>query len=519
MTNKKNRSFMTVAFMIIAMVISKLLGMLRGVLLASSYGISEDATAFSAASRIPLSFFDIVFSSAILGCFIPIYNSFSDNQKCKKDEFASIYLNFMLLFTGLLSLIGMIFAPEILSLIAPDMLPETARISAILLRIMFPLIVFAAASYTLVGVLQSNGKFIAPSFISALSNILVIVYFLFFNEKFGIKGLAFSYTLGWIIQMLTLIFSLGKNDLNYKVLFNFKNKEFVKALKLTPLIIMGSWLAPVCMLISMRFALQINVSGAVPSFEYSINLFTVITGITTYGICNYIFPELSSLASSDDSDGFIKTCRSGLSSSLIMTVIIGACTLVLAPYAVCVIYKRGSFDIVAAQNVTAILRALVPGMIGFTLVEVLSRVFYAKKAPKYPVVSVIAGIVSNVFFSFMLCNVLPTEINVLGISYSSAILITGIIMFIFASLKMKNFSDKKYMFNFVKIIFSGVFAALSMFTICRIFRIDPYTSSFIENILFAGFTALAGIFVYFLFLCLFREENMVNVILKKIKKR
>ena len=65
MTNKKMRSGITVLFMIFAMIISKFLGMLRGVLLASAYGIGEKATAFSTASRIPVSFFDIIFASAI----------------------------------------------------------------------------------------------------------------------------------------------------------------------------------------------------------------------------------------------------------------------------------------------------------------------------------------------------------------------------------------------------------------------------------------------------------------------
>ena len=110
MTNKKKRSGVVVAFMILAMIISKLLGMLRGVLLASAYGITEEATAFSAASRIPLSFFDIVFASAILGCFIPVYNSFSKDDEKGRNEFTSIYLNFMLVLTGLISLVGIVFA-------------------------------------------------------------------------------------------------------------------------------------------------------------------------------------------------------------------------------------------------------------------------------------------------------------------------------------------------------------------------------------------------------------------------
>ena len=519
MTNKKKRSALTVAFMILAMIISKLLGMFRGVLLASAYGITDEATAFSAASRIPLSFFDIVFASAILGCFIPVYNSFSKEDDKGKNEFTSIYLNFMLLLTGAISLLGIVFAPQVLSVIAPDMTPEVKTLSVQLLRIMFPLIVFAAASYTLVGVLQSNGKFIAPAFISAVSNLLVIVYFLLFNKTFGIRGLAVSYTLGWIVQLLTLVFSLTQKEYSYKFSFNFKNKAFVKALKLTPLIIMGSWLAPVCMLTSMRAALTTGIDGAVPSFEYSINLFTVITGITTYGICNYIFPELSSLASDDDEKGFLTTCKSGLSASILMTVPISACVLALAPFAVCIIYKRGSFDVTAAEQVTLILRALVPGMIGFTLTEVLSRVFYARKTPKYPVISVIVGIVLNAFLSYFLCTILDFKLTALGLSYSAAIFGAGVLMLVFAAIKMKGFFDFKYFIDFLKITVSGVLASAAMFGVCAFFKTNPYTANIFQNILCAAVSAIVGIAVYFVLLVFLKEESITQIYKKIIGKR
>ena len=519
MTDKKKRSALTVAFMILAMIISKVLGMFRGVLLASAYGITEDATAFSTASRIPLSFFDIVFASAILGCFIPVYNSFSKDNSKGKNEFTSIYLNFMLLLTGALSVLGMIFAPEILKLIAPDLIPETAKTAAYLLRVMFPLIVFAAASYTLVGVLQSNGKFIAPAFISAVSNLLVIVYFLFFNEIFGIKGLAFSYTLGWVVQLLTLALSLSKKEYSYKLLFNFKNSAFIKALKLTPFIIMGSWLAPVCMLISMRAALSTGINGAVPSFEYSINLFTVITGITTYGICNYIFPELSTLASNEDNAGFLKTCRTGLSASLLMTVPISACVFSLAPYAVCIIYKRGEFDTEAARQVTLILRALVPGMIGFTLTEVLSRVFYARKTPKYPVISVCIGIAVNAVLAYVLCGVLDFGLGALGLSYSAAILGAGALMTFLASTCMKGFFDLSYFVNFIKIVVSGAVSCAVMYFVSGIIANSPFEQGIFINIICAVLSALVGILVYFVLLVLLREENILGIVRTKLKKR
>ena len=70
------RAVRTVAVMMGATVIAKLLGMLRGVLQANAYGTSLEANAFTAASKLPLAFFDMLLAAAVLGCFIPVYNSF-----------------------------------------------------------------------------------------------------------------------------------------------------------------------------------------------------------------------------------------------------------------------------------------------------------------------------------------------------------------------------------------------------------------------------------------------------------
>ncbi len=516
MERKTKSATLTVLLMIVAMLISKVLGMFRGVLLAAAYGTSENATAFSAASRIPLSFFDIVFASAILGCFIPVYNSFSgENKKQEQSSFTAIYLNFLLLLTGAVALLGIVFAEPLLDLVAPGLLPETRTLAALLLRIMFPLIIFAAASYTFVGVLQSNGEYIVPAFISAVSNILIIVYFLFFDGVFGIKGLAVAYTAAWMVQLLTLTVPVIKSGYRHRLLLNFKDKGFLTAIKLTPPIIMGSWLSPVCMLLSMRFATYTTTQGAIPSFEYAINLFTVITGITTYGVCNYIFPKLSSQAN-DSEENFAQTGRIGLVSALLMTVPIAATVITLAPEGVSVIYLRGSFDIRSAENVTLILRALVPGMIGFTLVEFLSRTFYAMKKPKYVVASVVFGIIANLVMLWVLIDIFSLDIGALGAAYSVGILVSGISMLVFSAVCIKGFFDIKYFINLVKILISGVASAAVMLTVKKVLELDPYTQGFFMNVLIAVLIAALGAIVYLLLLLVLREKTIAS--LKKEKE-
>ena len=119
--------------MMAATVIAKLLGMLRSVLQASIYGTTDEANAFVAASKLPLAFFDMLLAAAVLGCFIPVYNSFAGaegvDREREADRFASVFLSFIILLCSILALVGILFADPLVSLIAGYLDFETHRLA------------------------------------------------------------------------------------------------------------------------------------------------------------------------------------------------------------------------------------------------------------------------------------------------------------------------------------------------------------------------------------------------------
>ncbi len=497
--NKRTGAVKTVALMIAAMAISKILGMLRSVMMANSYGISHEATVFSEASRIPLTFFDILLGSAILGCFIPIYNSFKDKenagQRNENDVFASIFLNFIFIITSVLSFIGIIFAREILSLIAAGLDSTLIDMAVTPLRIMFPLVVFTGMTYTLIGVLQSKDEFLVPAFISALSNLLVIIYFIFFNKYFGIIGLSVCYTLSWAVQLITLIVPLIKKKFRYYFVFDFKNKSFIKALKMTPPIMCGAWLTPVSLLLSLYFAAYVELDGAVASFEYANSLFTIIVGILTYGVCNFIFPRLSRL-SQDNREGFIRTASDSLFYSFMIIFPVICAMTVIPEQAVSIIYQRGEFGIQAAHNVTSALRALVPGMLGFTTVELLSRVFYAQKAVHIPMIASLCGIGTNALLSYIMIIKLEMGISALGLSFALGLCASALVLAICAGVKFRGIFDKVFFIRLIKLILSALIGLLAMLVLNGVIKPDPFNDGFIMNIVTGGSIFAVGCGVY-----------------------
>ena len=511
----ERKSAVTVFFMIAATFLSKLLGMLRGVFMAARYGTGIESEAFAAASKIPLTFFDLLLGAAILGCFIPVYNSFGEGREQRADEFASTFLNGVILLTGLLAFLGMVFAEPLLVLLTPKLNAEAARLAVSLLRILFPMIAFTGSAYVLVGVLQSKGSFLVPSLISVCSNGVIILYFLLLDDKFQIQGLAFAYLVAWLSQLLILIGPLVKKKFHYTFSLKLRTPEMKRALSTVFPIMAGSWLSPAGILIGAFFAPFTAVPGAVAVFDYSNNLFIIISGVLTYGICNFIFPTLSRLAGNQDDEEYKKAVRTSLSSMLFIIIPIAAAVAVLAPAIVCAVYQRGDFDAVSSFATASALAGFAPAIVGFSFIEILNRVFYSRGKTSRPVYAALIGIAVNI----SLCAVSVVfagerglgSIFPLSLANSIGLLCAAVYLTIQCAREVRGVFDRRFLINCVKVVLAGAISLAVMVLITAMLHHDPYAGGFFINLFHCLVVFLPGIIVFLSCCALFRTEQAAMI--------
>ncbi len=513
-TQKPKHAILTVLSMVAAMVLSKGLGMVRSMCMAATYGTGSAANAFSAASRIPLTFFDLLFSAAILGCFVPVYNSFRDTEDKNRaareaDTFACIFLNFILLLTGILSVIGILLAPGIIAIVTPELPPETAALAASLLRIMFPMILFTGAAFTLVGILQSKEQFLLPSMISAISNLGVICYFLFVNRYLGengIYGLAIAYLISWALQFITLFIPLYRMRFPYRLLLDFKNPALKKALKMTPPIMIGSWLAPLGMLTGTYFSSGLSVSGAVTVFEYAINVNNIITGILTYGICNFTFPRLSRMNVSGDAHAFASTARAGILSSLAIVLPVMAAVLCLSEEGVAILYLRGEFTAADTVETARALRFFALGMPAFCLTEILSRVMFARMSVYVPMAASLTGSTVNVLSTVLLVRFFGDTLGVGSVALGNALGLwaSAVVLFFVFMRTVRGAIDPAFLKNAAKLLFLTAVSSAIMRMAGVLLPTDPLSCGLIRNLLVCIAVFVPAAIVYLLGLKILR---------------
>ena len=499
----------TVVLMMAATVVSKVLGLLRTTMLAAHYGTTAEAEAFSTALKIPRSFFDFLFAAAILGCFIPVYNSFfkskdtpSAAETAEADRFACIFFNAMLLITGLVSVAGMFASAPLIALITPQMQPETAALASVLLKIMFPIVAFSAGVYTLTGVLQSKNSFILPAMLSTISNAGVILYFLCIDGALGengVYGLAAAYLLSWLVQFLTLAVPLARSGFRFQAVLQLRDPALLRALKAAPPILLGSWLMPAASLLGTMFADKLTaVGGAIVIFDYADNLYIIIAGILTYSICNFLFPKLARLSAAGSGDEFCGTVRDGVSGSLMIVIPVMAAVFVLGGEGVAVLYRRGQFTAEDAELTAVLLSVIACGMPAFSIIELGSRVFYAKGLVRIPAAAALTGVIVNAASTAIFVETCADSVGIaaLGIGNALGQTAAAVVLIGCAVKKIPGLIDRALVRRLLLAAGWSFAAWLAMTGVHALTGNFPYQASMPRNIVVAAAVFLVGAAVY-----------------------
>ena len=308
----KEKAVKTFSIVFLITLFAKVLGLLRDIFFANYFGTDYVATAFFAATRIPTQLLDIGLGAAIASTFIPVFNEIMQKDgKKNANEFASNFINIIALISTIISVIGIIFAPQVVNLLAGGFDEVTYNLTVELIRITFPMMIFTAIAFSFVGFLQSYGNFNVPAMISAISNIAIIVYLILFRESFGIHGVATFMLIAWALQVIVQIPFARKYGYKFKKGINFKDSNIKKVFVLAIPIIISTSVLPINILVSTRIASGMEQS-AVATLEYAYKLFIVIVGVFTYAIGNILFPQLSRLSAGNEKEKLVNLVQSGL---------------------------------------------------------------------------------------------------------------------------------------------------------------------------------------------------------------
>lgn len=509
MNNKKKNGIFVYLILVAAVLLTKVLGLLRGILLSQNYGTGVEASAFTAVSNLPLILFDVTFGTAISSAFVPVFNEkISTKGEKEANRFASVFLNIVLIFSFIIVVFGIMLPKYAVMLVASgfDGNSNAMQLASSLMQIIMPIMSFACATFIFIGILQSYGEFIAPALVSLFSNLSMIVYFLFFNDKFGIKGLAVAFVIGWAFQFIFLIPFLIKKKFKYSFALDFKSPDIKKVAILTLPLFVAALAQPINQLISSNLSSSVSDSG-VATVNYAYTAYYIVAGVFSYALTNMFFPEMSRKFAQNDIEGATHICRDMLSNitAIIMPIMafMGACSYPIIK----LLYQRGEFTAQDTASVSALLGIYVIGMIFLSWQDIFNKYFYSMQKSVIPMICAAVGIVCNLVFSV----ILTSNFGLQGLALSTVI--AGVIMTaclsLFSFKITKSIFTKDFALEFLKLTVSGA----CVFALCKILtNVINFSDSFLLEALSVILILIVDIVVYLILLFVFKSDNLKRII-------
>ena len=397
----------------LAILASRLLGVARESVLASYFGASAPMDAYNVAFRIPNLLRDLFAEGAMTSAFVPAFTRVLQ-QRGREEAWrlGNLVINALLVITGTLAILGMVFAAPITALIAPKFaqVPGKLELTTLLTQVMLPFLTTVAVAVAMMGMLNSLHRFFIPSLSPAMFNVATIlctvtlVPILRKLEWPPILAIGIGTLLGGLGQMAIQWPVLRREGFRYRPVLDFKDPELRRILRMMGPGTLG--VAAVNINVLVNTYLAAAQQGAVSWLGYAFRLMYLPIGLFGVSIATAALPDLSRHASNGDDAAIRRAVSSAIRLMLMLNVPAMIGLIVLAEPIVALLYQRGHFTDADTQATAAALRFYAPGLIGYSIVRIASPTFYSLGNSRTPVIVSVASVTVNLILNISLVRVM-----------------------------------------------------------------------------------------------------------------
>jgi putative peptidoglycan lipid II flippase len=385
---------------------SRLLGLVREMVIGAQFGTTGQLDAYLAAFRLPDLIFYLVAGGALGSAFIPVFTATltreDDPRRVAAWRLASGVSNLLLIVTTVLAIVAALFAlPLVRTLIAPGFAPEQQILTANLMRIMLLAPIIFGLSGIVMGILNSFQHFLSPALAPVLYNLAIILAAWFLTPVLGVRGLTIGVVVGALAHLLVQVPALLRRKPLYFPTLGLSSPDVREVTRLMGPRVLGLAAVQINFLINANLASRLG-EGSLSALNYAWLMMLLPQGIVAQGIATAIFPTLSALSARGQIDTLRTTLNAALRALLWLTLPAAAGLFVLRGPLIQVFLQRGEFTAQSTAMTVYALAFFAFGLVAHSLLEVVTRGYYALHDTWTPVKIGIAAMVLNATFSLLL---------------------------------------------------------------------------------------------------------------------
>ena len=386
--------------------VSRVLGLVRDVVIASVFGAGTSADTFFVAFRIPNFFRRLFGEGAFSHAFVPVLGEYRVTRS--EDEVRDLVGHVIGTLGAVLLAVtfaGILAAPVLVYVFASGFAtePGQAALTASLLRLTFPYLLFISLTALAGGILNTWGRFGIPAITPSLLNLALIAAALGLAPRFEepVVALAWGVLAGGAAQLAFQLPFLWRIRMLVRPRLRRAHEGVRRIVRLIVPAVLGVSVAQVNLLVDTQFASYL-ATGSVSWLYYSDRLMEFPLGVFGIALATVALPSLAARFAEGDESGFDATLDWALRLVLVIAVPAALGLAILAVPMIATVFQHGEFGPHAVRMSALSLSAYAGGLVAFVAVKVLAAGFHARQQMRTPVRIAVVAMVANVVLNILL---------------------------------------------------------------------------------------------------------------------
>ncbi len=406
---------------------SRILGLVREQVMAYLFGAGDAVDAFNVAFRIPNLVRDLFAEGAMSAAFVPAFTrALAAEGRPAAWRLGNHVVNALLATTGLLVVLGLVFAHPLVMLLAGDFatVPGKVELTVLLTRVMLPFLMTVAIAAAAMGMLNSLDRYFVPAMAPAVFNagsIATVLLMVPVLTRLGlptILSMAAGVVVGGVGQVLLQWPALGAAGYRYEPVLDPRAPGLREVLVLMGPGTLGLAATQVNVFVNTWLATS-EGTGAVSWLNYAFRLMYLPLGVFGVSIATASIPAIARRAAGRDEEGLRHAVAGGVSMMLAMTIPATLGLIVLAQPIVALLFERGRFTAGDTAATSGALVCYAIGLAGYAIVKVATPTFYALGDARTPVTVSVASVAVNVVLNLVLVRSYGYRALALGTSIAA----------------------------------------------------------------------------------------------------